>query len=211
MIRTPEEIGVADNRGVAAFDFDGTLTVRDSFTAFLIWRTPPIRLAVAVAALAPAFAAYLIHRDRGRLKAAAMRTLLGPLRRPELQAEAEAFASAMASRLIRPDARAAWAQHRAEGLTLVIVTASPEDIVAPFARRLGADALIGTRLKTDAQGCLTGALDGPNCRGPEKVHRLQETFGADLRLVAAYGDTSGDRDMLAAAGAGHLRLFKGRP
>jgi phosphatidylglycerophosphatase C len=207
----PEGLSDAEMRPIAAFDFDGTLTIRDSFTAFLAWRMSPVAMLAAAARLAPALAVYLIDRDRGRLKAAAIRALLGRLTRPELQAQADAFATACAGRLLRPDACAAWARHRAEGCTLVIVTASPEDTVAPFARQLGADALIGTRLKTDGQGRLTGALDGPNCRGPEKVRRLHDAFGPNLRLVAAYGDTAGDREMLAAADAGYMKLFKGRP
>jgi phosphatidylglycerophosphatase C len=200
-----------DERPIAAFDFDGTLTVRDSFMAFLIWRTPLVRLAAAFLRLAPAAAAYLIHRDRGRLKAAGVRILIGRMPRTELQSQAEAFASAVYEKLLRPDARAAWARHRAEGLKLVIVTASPEDMVAPFARRLGADALIGTRLAVDAEGRLTGALDGANCRGPEKLRRLHEAFGPGVNLAFAYGDTDGDREMLAAAASGHMKCFTGRP
>ena len=54
----------------------------------------------------------------------------------------------------------------------------------------------------DAQ--CSGRLDGPNCRGPEKVRRLREWFDrqgldrADLTLWA-YGDSSGDRELLAWA------------
>jgi len=200
-----------DSQGLAAFDFDGTLTVRDSFMAFLVWRTPPARLIAAFFRLAPAAVAYLIHRDRGRLKAAGLRILIGCIPQTNLQAEAEAFADVIFDRLLRPDARAAWTRHRAEGLKLIIVTASPEDIVAPFARRLGADALIGTRLAIDAAGRLTGALDGPNCRGAEKVRRSHDAFGAAAPLAVAYGDTDGDREMLAAAAAGHMKQFTERP
>ncbi len=200
-----------DSRPVVAFDFDGTLTVRDSFIAFLIWSLPPARLATALIRLAPALVVYLLVRNRARLKAATIRVLLGRVPRTELQAQARAFAIAMADRLLRPDARAAWVRHRAEGFRLAIVTASPEDIVAPFARGLGADVLIGTRLKTDSEGRLTGDLDGPNCRGPEKVRRLRQVFGPDMHLAEAYGDTRGDREMLAAAALGHMKLFKGRP
>jgi phosphatidylglycerophosphatase C len=201
----------ADGRPVAAFDFDGTLTVRDSFIAFLTWSVPPTRLAGALIQLAPAFLVYLVGRDRGRLKAATIRVLLGRIPRTELQAQARAFAIASADRLLRPDARATWARHRAQGFRLVIVTASPEDIVAPFARGLGADVLIATRLKVDSEGRLTGALDGHNCRGPEKVRRLYQVFGPDMDLAEAYGDTRGDREMLAIATCGHMKLFKGRP
>jgi phosphatidylglycerophosphatase C len=63
----------------------------------------------------------------------------------------------------------------------------------------------------DVQGRLAGRLDGPNCRGPEKVARLKARFGESLNLVAAYGDTDGDADLLAAAQTGYFRVFTGRP
>jgi phosphatidylglycerophosphatase C len=63
----------------------------------------------------------------------------------------------------------------------------------------------------DGQGRITGALDGPNCRGPEKVVRLQAAFGQDVRLAAAYGDTAGDREMLAIAETRGYRVFRAKP
>ncbi len=94
---------------------------------------------------------------------------------------------------------------------MVIVTASPEAVVAPFARRLRADHLIATRLQTDQNGRITGALDGANCRGAEKVRRIEAQFGTDLVLAAAYGDTAGDREMLHMAAVRGYRVFKGKP
>ena len=41
--------------------------------------------------------------------------------------------------------------------------------------------------------------------------RLKAAFGADLELKAAYGDTSGDREMLAAAELPGYRVFTGTP
>ena len=198
-------------RPIAAFDFDGTLTVRDSFAAFLKWRTPARRWAPAAARLAPAATAYALTRDRGRMKAAVFAALVGPISAEALAAEAQAFADCDFDRLMRPDALACWAAHGVAGDLRVIVTASPEILVAPFARRLGADCLIGTRLTADALDRVNGALDGPNCRGPEKVTRLEAVFGPAMRLLAAYGDTAGDADMLARAERGRLRPFTGRP
>jgi phosphatidylglycerophosphatase C len=93
----------------------------------------------------------------------------------------------------------------------VIVTASPETTVAPFARRLGAEALLGTQLVFDGAGRVTGAFAGPNCRGEEKVRRLRAVYGPDVRLAAAYGDTSGDTEMLAIADEAGFRVFRQRP
>ncbi len=196
---------------LVAFDFDGTLTWRDSFMAFLRWRAGPVRFALGLARLAPASLAYLFHRDRGRLKMAATRVFLGGATLFDIEASADAFAAATMASLIRPDALRRWNDWRERGARLLIVTASPEVVVAPFARRLGADTLIGTRLAKDAAGRVTGAFDGANCRGPEKVSRLREMFGPGVALAAAYGDTAGDREMLSIAGEAGYRVFTQKP
>jgi phosphatidylglycerophosphatase C len=198
-------------RPVVAFDFDGTLTVKDSFTAFLAWRTPPLRYIAGLIALVPATLAYVADRDRGRIKAAAAREFLSGVGRDELKASAEAYCRAVWAQMIRPDAEQVWAGWKARGAVMTIVTASPEEVVAPFAERLGAEVLIGSRLAFDADGQVTGALDGPNCRGEEKVTRLRRRFGPDLELAAAYGDTSGDTEMLALAREKGFRVFTAKP
>ncbi len=196
---------------VVAFDFDGTLTVKDSFTAFLKWRAGPVRYALGLARLVPAAAAYLFHRDRGRIKAAAVGVFLKGVPHDRLEADARAFAESHARKLLRPDAVAAWKRWRDQRVRLVIVTASPDIVVAPFARGLGADAILGTQLSYDPENRVLGAFSGPNCRGPEKVVRLREVFGHDVRLKAAYGDTSGDTEMLAMAEIKGFRVFTGKP
>ena len=198
-------------RCVVAFDFDGTLTIRDSFTAFLRWKAGPGGWALGLLKMAPAMAAYARDRDRGRIKAASVREFLGGMSRTSLDAEAGQFADAVWDRFIRPDALACWQDWGRRGAHRVIVTASPETTVAPFALRLGAEGLLGTHLVFDAQDRVSGAFAGPNCRGAEKVRRLKAAFGDDVRIIAAYGDTSGDTEMLAAAEQPGFRVFSGRP
>jgi len=195
---------------IVAFDFDGTLTCRDSFMAFLRWRAGPIGFALGLIRLMPATLAYAVHRDRGRLKVAAARVFLEGLTADALTVSARAFATAEGARLLRPDAVRRWREWRDQGARLLIVTASPEIIISPFAEDLGAFAIIGTRLAT-RDGRLTGAFDGANCRGAEKVVQLRAAFGPKVRLAAAYGDTGGDREMLAIADAPGYRVFKEKP
>ena len=199
------------HRNVVAFDFDGTLTTKDSFTAFLAWRAGPVRYAIGLLRLFPELALYLVLRDRGRLKASAVKEFLSGLSMMKLAEDADAFAESTASRLLRPDALKTWRQWKEDGAVMVIVTASPEAVVEPFARRLRAEGLIATQLQINEKGRITGALDGANCRGPEKVRRITDHFGPDVVLAAAYGDTSGDREMLQIAKVRGYRLFKGRP
>jgi len=196
---------------VVAFDFDGTLTVKDSYTAFLKWRTPRGAWLLGGLRLVPAALSYLFHRDRGRIKAAATKVFLAGVSRERLEADAREFAGLHSRSLLRPDAVIAWKRWRKERVRLVIVTASPDLVVAPFARGLGADDLLGTPLRFDERDRATGAFAAPNCRGPEKVVRLQAAYGPDLRVRAAYGDTSGDTEMLGIAEEPYFKVFSGKP
>jgi len=190
-----------------AFDFDGTLTTKDSFMAFLRWRAGPLGFAAGLARLIPNACNYLVHRDRALIKAAAVKVFLKGVSRRDLETDARHFAEHIGPTLFRSDALATWRRWRAKGARPVIVTASPDIIVAPFARSLGADTLIGTRLAFDDNDCVTGELLTPNCRGPEKVRRLREVFGDEVVLAAAYGDTAGDKEMLTLADERGYRVF----
>jgi phosphatidylglycerophosphatase C len=198
-------------RPLVAFDFDGTLTCRDSLLSFLPWRYGRRRFTLAIVRLTPALARYLFDRDRERLKAALVGELMVGESREALAAAAERFAAECARSLMRPDAVKCWRAWQKRNARLVIVTASPEFLVAPFGRGLGAETVIGTRLAFSDMDTATGALDGRNCRGEEKVARLKEAFGEDVRLEAAYGDSSGDMAMLAIAEEAGMKVFGQKP
>ena len=201
----------ANGPAIVAFDFDGTLTIRDSFTEFLRWRAGPGAWALGLVKLAPALAAYAKDRDRGRIKAASVKEFLLGVSRQTLETEAAAFAEEIWPRFMRPDALEVWNDWGQRGAHRVIVTASPTTTVAPFARKLGAEALLGTEFVFDADDRITGGFAGPNCRGEEKVRRLKAAYGEDMALTAAYGDTSGDTEMLAMAQQPGFRVFRQKP
>jgi phosphatidylglycerophosphatase C len=75
--------------------------------------------------------------------------------------------------------------------------------LAPLGRLLGFDAVLATRLEVGEGGLLTGRLQGVNCRGCEKELRLRSWLAASLGDAAvelwAYGDSAGDRELLAMA------------
>ncbi len=197
-------------RPVVAFDMDGTLTWTDTYTVFLrvfagragFWR--------AMARLAPAGGRYLAAgRDRSRLKSAVARRFLAGARLRDVEAAGEEAAARHMQTLLRADAAAALKRHQDNGARVVIVTAAPDFVAGPIARRLGCERL-ATRFALE-DGRLTGALTGLNCRGPEKVRRLHAHVGSGLRLTHAYGDSRGDRDLLAAAEAPGYRVFRDGP
>jgi phosphatidylglycerophosphatase C len=193
-IRSPE-------RPLAAFDLDGTLTRRDTLMPFLqrtIGRNRTYRSLLA-SSLPLARAAALGGPHRDRAKAVLLQRVFGGLPLADLQAAAESFADYVVSEALRRDVRSRVDWHRDQGHELVLVSASPELYVSPIGRRLGFDAVLATRLEVDADGRLTGRIEGANCRGPQKVVRLREWRGGTLTITYAYGDSAGDREMLALA------------
>lgn len=204
--QTPKE-----GQAIVAFDFDGTLTIKDSFTAFLKWRAGPAGWFMGLANMVPDLALYLFDRNRGRIKAASVRQFLKGQTRDEVSREAERYADEIWDSFMRPDALACWQAWGEKGAHRVIVTASPETTIAPFAKRLGAENLIGTQLEFDSDDRITGRFASENCRRAEKVNRLRAVYGQDVHLVAAYGDTSGDFEMIAMADEKGFRVFTQKP
>jgi HAD superfamily hydrolase (TIGR01490 family) len=203
---------------LAAFDLDGALTRRDTLLPFLyraVGRAQAYR-ALLASSLSLARAAALGGAHRDLAKAAVLGRVLAGVPRAALAEAAESYADQVVAHGLRPDVRTRVDWHRAEGHELVLVSASPELYVAPIGRRLGFDDVLATRLEVDAAGLLTGRLLGANCRGPEKVARLRQWRGDELVVAYAYGDSPGDREMLALAATatnvvGRARRSAGQP
>lgn len=207
----------ADNAGaprpLAAFDLDGTLTRRDTLMPFLlraIGRNRTYR-ALLASSLPLARGAALGGSHRDEAKAVVLQRVFAGLPLAALAEAAESFADHVVANSLRADVRERVDWHRSEGHELVLVSASPELYVTPIGRRLGFDAVLATRLEVDADGRLTGRIEGANCRGPEKVVRLREWRGGPLAVTYAYGDSAGDREMLALAATGVKLSRRRRP
>ena len=180
---------------VAAFDFDKTLSDRDNVLPFLV--EVGGRAAVVSALLRSAPRLALRHRDA--VKARLSHTVFAGRPEADVRAAATTFAADVVAHHLRDDvvARADW--HREQGHRRVIVSASYEYYVAPVAAALGFDAALATRLAVDGTGYLTGALDGPNVRRAEKARRLDEWCAGDDATIWVYGDSAGDRELMARA------------
>ena len=189
-------------RRVAAFDFDGTMAPGDSLIPFL-WRTSgPVRFLLAALRHGPRILAAtgLGVGSRDAAKEAFLRTTLHGRPLAAVRKAAEAFAEDLERRVDRAAlARLAW--HRDQGHELVLVSASLELYLEPLGRKLGVDAVLASRLVV-VDDIVTGELDGPNVRAHEKVVRLRRWLGGDPCELWAYGDSAGDRELLALADHG---------
>lgn len=183
----------------AAFDFDGTLTRRDTLLPFLQRSFGSKRLLWALMLESPvlcAFAARLVSNEQAK------RRLLGRvihgIHHAELLALGERFAHALGSERLRPETMERLAWHQASGHLCVLVTASLSLYARPWALRMGFSEVIATELEFDSTDRPTGRFIGANCWGPEKSRRLRDLLGTQS-LAFAYGNSRGDREMLGMA------------
>ncbi len=193
---------------VAAFDFDGTLTRKDTFFAFLSSGRPPVRFAVDIVATFPLLMRYalrLVGNDVHKMAMFARQYRGVPVER--FRAHARAFAEKVVPTLLRSEAVARMRFHQDQGHSVVIVTASIGDWIEPWALANGVRMVLASRAEV-VDGELTGALQGANCHGTEKVARLRAVFpDRTAYTLFAYGDGHGDRELLASADFPFFRRF----
>jgi len=104
--------------------------------------------------------------------------------------------------IVYDEALALIEAHKAAGRRVFIVSASPEEIVAPLARYLGVDQAIASRARIDDQGRYTGEVAFYSY-GPYKAEAMREVAALqhlDLDASYAYSDSITDLPMLEAVG-----------
>ncbi len=194
-------------RQLALFDFDGTLTRRDTMLAFCHHVVGPVRYGLGLVWLGPMLVGYLLKLvPNDTAKVRMLTHFLGGRSRQELSVAAESFV-AKADGWLRPEAIARLRWHLAEGHDVLLVSASLDVWLAPWADKHGV-RLLCTQGAFDGER-FTGSLATPNCHGQAKVDRIREAVALDAYdEVHAYGDSSGDTEMLALAQHAHFRPFR---
>lgn len=185
---------------LALFDFDGTITDREMFIAFLELAVEQRRLVLGKAALAPLLVGYRLGMVSGNLiRAAAVRVGLSGVALATLESHGITFAEQVLPGVIRQQALERIHWHRAQGDTVAVVSGALEVALSYWCVSHGLD-LIGSILEHRG-GILTGRYLGRQCLRAEKTRRIRERYDLSrYDTVYAYGDTKDDLDMLALAG-----------
>jgi HAD superfamily hydrolase (TIGR01490 family) len=194
---------------IAFFDFDGTITTRDTLLEFIRFCKGTTGLYTGFLLKSPWLLAYKLKIiSNQRAKEAVLRFFYRKLPAEWFEGSCTRFAEQKLPALIRTKAAKELTRLQELGYEIVIVSASPGDWIRPWAASIGA-TLIATRLATDDKGRLTGKIVGKNCHGEEKVNRIHLEYRLeDYRSIYAYGDTKGDLPMLRLAHHPFMKPFR---
>jgi len=195
---------------LAIFDFDGTISNRDSFLMFVRKVVGRVRFSIGMAVLSPYIIGYLFRcYPNYRLKEDVLTHFFSNHSLSTLKDKASCFARDTLPEVIRPQAMRRIDWHMSQGDRVVVVTATPDLILKPWCDDHGFE-LLATRLEV-ADCRLTGRIEGRNCWGDEKVRRLVDAYElGDYADIFVYGDSRGDLPMLELATQPFYKPFRNR-
>ncbi len=189
----------------ALFDFDGTITTKDTlfdFIRFTYGRSGLVKCLLMNVWNLSLYAARL--RSNERAKEIMLATMLKGTDTAVFKEQCERYSMERVPQIIREKTKEIIEKHKSAGETLFIVSASPENWIRPWAMKNGFTEVIATKLE-ERDGALTGKFASRNCYGEEKVNRLKEFFTDRQQVyITAYGDSNGDKPMLNYANHGVL-------
>lgn len=198
------------NNIVAAFDFDGTLTYYDSLFPFLLFTDGYLKTITNILMILPNLIGYALKlSSRQATKEAMLTRSLGGRSINNIRENANEFASTEIPKLLRPEAMEKLQWHLSQKHRCIIVSATLDDYLIPWAKKIGVQDVVSSKLEVNGNGTVTGKLSGLNCWGPEKPRRLTELLGPrENYTLYAYGDSRGDKELLEFADYPFYRKWK---
>ena len=180
------------------FDLDGTLTIRDSFLAFLLsfgrrhacyaaLSRTPFRLAAHLSKIVPDY----------QLKQSLIADFLGSFDTEIVAHHVDWFCNSWLQGALHPVGMALLEAHRSRGDRIILLSASPNIFVPKVASSIGITESVCTQIAIQ-DGRWTGHIVDGNCKGTMKLKRIQDYLGSDVapQDSFAYGDSHSDRFVL---------------
>ena len=196
------------DKTLVLFDFDGTITSKDTFLELIKFHKGTSRFYAGMLLLLPR----LLLFKAGFISSQSMKeTVVGFFWKgtdvTEFDKVCDDFCSQVLPGLIRPAALKTLQKHIEEGHMVAVVSASAENWVKPFCSEFNIKC-IATRLEKK-ENKLTGKLQGLNCNAEEKVTRIKQVFDLNnYEGITAYGDSNGDKPMFRLASVAHFKPFR---
>ncbi len=194
---------------IAFFDFDGTITREDSLIKFIRFVVGDAKFIAGMIFLSPMLTAYKLGLiPNYKAKQMMLSYFFKGMSEAKFQEVANTYSLNHIDTILRPKAMEKIQWHQSQGHKVVVVSASIECWLKPWCDKHNLE-LIATQLEIK-DGIVTGKLQTKNCYGIEKVNRVKEAYNLDeYETIYAYGDSRGDRELLALADESFYKPFRG--
>ena len=193
---------------LALFDFDGTITNKDSLEEFIKFARGSSRYYAGLFYLAPMLILYKLHViPNHRAKEIFLAHYFKAIPQKEFEKLGHEYALKEIDKIVRPKALEAIKQHQKNGDAVTIVSASISSWLKAWCEKKNI-TLIATELEFE-NGIFTGRFRGKNCYGAEKANRVKALYNLKIfKTIYAYGDSAGDRELLKLANKSFYKPFR---
>ncbi len=193
---------------LALFDFDGTITTKDSLVDFIQYAIGKQGYYMGLIKLSPMLLTYTLKIiPNYRAKEKLISHFFRGWDAERFQAMADRYSLEQIDKMTRPEAIEKIRWHQSEGHKIVLVSASMECWLKVWCGKNDID-LISTQLEV-REGRLSGKFSSRNCYGEEKARRVKEAYNLDdYSHIYAYGDSRGDRELLSLADESFYKPFR---
>lgn len=194
-------------KGLALFDFDGTITTKDTLFELIKFQKGSLTFYLAFIWISPILILYKFKLiSNTRAKEFVLSFFFANQSQTSFQQMCDRFISKGLPLMLREEAIKKIESHLKNSDRVVVVTASAYNWVEGWCHSRNIE-LVATRLETK-NGKITGKLESLNCNGVEKVNRIKRHLNlADFSPIYAYGNSSGDKPMLALADNAFYKKF----
>lgn len=196
------------SRRIAFFDFDGTVTTKDTMLEMIRYTFGPWKFMFGFMLNSPFIVAYKLKLiSNHTAKQQVLKFFFGKLSIEKFNALCKEYAEEAIPVVVRAKAMKEIEMQKANGAAVIIVSASPENWLQPWCDANGLQ-LIATRMQVKSDR-ITGRIEGLNCYGEEKVRRIRQSFDlSQYDQIYCYGDTNGDKPMLGLATVSFFKPFR---
>ena len=199
-------------RKIYAFDFDGTLTTKDTLLEFIRFAKGSGQMFRGFLLFSPLLLLMKLHLyPNWKAKQQLFSYFFKGTNIDDFNALCTRFAE-QNKHLLRPagieKVRQAIEEEQA---TVLIISASIDNWVRPFFDEIDKKIqVLGTQIETNG-GRLTGQFTTKNCYGQEKVNRLTALYPhREAYELIAFGDSRGDKELLDFADKGFYKPFRNK-
>lgn len=184
---------------VAYFDFDGTLSSKDTLIPFLIYCVGIVKFIAYLPRLLPIVISYLFKIiDNQEAKQRTLTIVLKGWNEEDILIKAKNFATTHLNKYLIPETYAKLEWHREHKHRIILVSANLAIYLRFFAELHKIDHVIATEIEV-VNGVVSGKLATPNCYAMQKVIRIKEYLesnGLNFDYAYGYGNSRGDHEML---------------
>ena len=196
------------SKKIAFFDFDGTITTDDSLLKFIRFVVGDRRFLVGLLFLSPMLVLYKLKLiPNYKAKQNLLSWYFKGINKEDFFDVANKYSLNHIDKIVRAKAMERISWHKKQGDKIVIVSASIDCWLRPWCERNNLE-LIATKLDL-SDDKIIGKFLTKNCYGQEKVNRIKEIYNLkEFDYIYAYGDSSGDKEMLSLANEKYYKPFR---